>query len=189
MTQDARDEGRALAARHPARPEARFLLGSLLSDSGLRPEAESVLRECLARWPGLVPARSLLGELLFDRRDFPGSLECFRAVAGAKPDDARAWNNVAVAALALGFLDETEKAARRAGDLDPRSAGPRLVLAKALAARGRRDEALAALRECLRLDSGDIEALDLEGRLLAQAGAYTRAVQSLRAALAAGAGA
>ncbi|NJD87504.1 MAG: tetratricopeptide repeat protein [Betaproteobacteria bacterium] len=187
--EEALAEGRALAAAHPARPEARFLLGSLLADLGPRPEAESVLRDCLARWPGLLPARSLLGELLFDRRDFPGALECFRAVAGTRPDDARAWNNVAVAALALGRLDETETAARRAAGLDAGSASSRLVLAKALAARGRNGEALDALRDCLSLDPGDSEALDLQGRLLAQAGAYTRAAESFRAAIAAGAGA
>lgn len=186
---EALAEARALAARHPTRPEARLVLGSALVDSGLRPEAQAVLRDCLDRWPDLLPARSLLGELLFDSRDFHGSLECYRGVAQAKPEDARAWNNVAVAALALGRFDESEAAGRRAASLDSKSASSRLVLAKALAARGSNDEALAALGECLSIHPGDGEALDLQGRLLAQDGAYSRAADSFRAALVAGVGA
>lgn len=182
-------EGRALAGRHPGRPEARLLLGSLLADSGHREEAEAVLRDCLAAWPGLVAARSRLGELLFDRRDFAGALDCFQAIVAARADDARAWNNVAVAALALGRLELADAASRRAAALDPGNAGPRLVLAKALAARGLRDEALAAAGDCLALDPGNGDARDLQGRLLAQRGAFSQAARAFREALAAGAGA
>jgi predicted O-linked N-acetylglucosamine transferase (SPINDLY family) len=185
---EALAEGRALARRFPARPEARLLLGSLLADRGHEAEAEAVLRDCLASWPGLLPARSRLGELLFDRRDFAGALDCFQVIVAARPDDARAWNNVAVAALASARFDEAEAASRRAAALEPENAGSRLVLAKSLAARGLHDEALAAARDCLALDPGHGDARDLEGRLLAQRGAYSQAVRAFRAALAAGAG-
>lgn len=179
---------RVLTERFPARLGPRLVLGALLLESGHREEAERLLRECLRAAPTLAPALSLLGELLLDKRDFTGALECFQALSRAQPEDAKAWNNVAASALALGRNEEAEAAARRAWSLDPRSAVACLNVGRALAARGHRDEARTLVRESLRLDPGSDRAHDLEGRLFAQVGAYTRAAGSFRAALAAGAG-
>ncbi|MCW5590720.1 MAG: hypothetical protein KIS74_01355 [Burkholderiales bacterium] len=186
---EALAESRAIAARHADRPEARLLLGVLLADRGLTDEAEAALRGCLANWPGLRAARFRLGELLYGKRDFAAARDCFLELVRTREDDARAWNNLAVAELALRRFAEAESSSRRAAALDARAAGPRLVLAKALAALGRPEEALAAANECLAVDAGDADAHDLRGRLLAQGGVYSRAAHEFEQARAHGAGA
>jgi len=139
--------------------------------------------------PSLASALTLLGDLLFDKRDMAGALECFERLARQRPDDGRLWNNLALAQLALGRLDDAEAAARRARTLDPGSAVAWLNLGRALAARGHREGALGALAESLRLDPANADAHDLAGRMHAQDGGFTRAVKSFRSALDAGAGA
>lgn len=185
----ALEESRLLADRHPGRVEPRLQMAVLLLQVHDREGAKKALRECLALAPGLVPALTLLGDLLFDERDMAGALGCFSALARARPDDGRIWNNLAVTQLALGRLEEAEASARRARTLEPRSATAWLNLGRALAARGQGEGALAVLGECLRLDPVNADAHDLAGRMHALAGRYARATQSLRAALAAGAGA
>ena len=185
----ALEESRALAERFGDRPEPRLQLGVLLLQSGDRAGAETVLRECLALAPGLTPALTLLGDLLFDRRDLAGALDCFTTLARTRPDDGRLWNNIAITQLALGRFEDSEAAARRARTLEPRSAIAWLNLGRACAAREKREDALAALGECLRLDPSNADANDLAGRVQAQAGRYGRAAQSFRRALDSGGGA
>jgi predicted O-linked N-acetylglucosamine transferase (SPINDLY family) len=185
----ALQESRQLAGRFPGRPEPRLQLGVLLLQSRDRDGAERELRECLALAPSLASALTLLGDLLFDKRDMAGALDCFERLARQRPDDGRLWNNIALAQLALGRLDDAEAAARRARTLDPGSAVAWLNLGRALAARGHREGALGALAESLRLDPANADAHDLAGRMHAQGGGFTRAVKSFRSALAAGAGA
>lgn len=185
----ALEECRAIAERFPGRPEPRLQQAVLLLQLRDRDGAESALRACLVLAPALAPALTLLGELLFDKQDMAGALGCFTTLARLRPDDGRAWNNIATTQLALGHAGDAEAAARRARTLEPASGIAWLNLGRALAARGVRDEALAAVRESLRLSPRNADALDLAGRLLAQAGVYLRAAQSFRDALAAGAGA
>lgn len=183
LQEQALQECRGLADRFPDRAEPSLQLGALLLREGDRVGAEKALRACLAVAPAFGPALSLMGDLLFDKRDLAGALDCFVASVRLRPDDGRLWNNIAITQLGLGHFEEAEAAARRARTLEPESAIAWLNLGRALAARTRRDEALGAVQESLRLDPVNSDACDLAGRLHAQAGGYVRAAQLFRRAL------
>ena len=75
----------------------------------------------------------------------------WRAVLAAKPDDRIAWHNVAAADGDLGHAAEAEAAARRAIALGIPAPETRLVLARALQAQRRLDEAERAFDEAISL--------------------------------------
>ncbi len=98
--------------------------------------------------------------------------------------DAVPWVNLAAAELALGTAPESERAARKATTIDPAHAPAWYNLALALHAQGRVLEALDAAGRAAGLAPRDESAAGLKASLERAVGADTRAVDTLRGALA-----
>jgi len=98
--------------------------------------------------------------------------------------EAGPWVNLAAAELALGSAAESERAARRATTIDPAHAPAWYNLALALQSQGRVLEALDAAGRAAGLASQDESVAGLKASLERGVGAETRAVDTLRSALA-----
>ncbi|WP_374470952.1 putative 2OG-Fe(II) oxygenase [Phenylobacterium sp.] len=79
----------------------------------------------------------------------PEALDVNRATLARYPNSAVAWHNLASTLGDLGQAEEAESAARRAVELGLNAPETRLVLARALQAQNRFDEAEAAFRAAL----------------------------------------
>lgn len=77
-------------------------------------------------------------------RNWAGAADAARTLTQARPDDARAWNSLAVVARRLGNFDVALDAHDRAVALSPAAPGAALARAKTLWEAGRLEEADAA---------------------------------------------
>ena len=94
-------------------------------------------------------------------RDWAGAADAARTLTQARPDDARAWNSLAVVARRLGNFDVALDAHDRAVALNPAAPGAALARAKTLWEAGRLEEADAAYGAQLpKLDEGGAQYAD-----------------------------
>ena len=81
-------------------------------------QARANFTAALKRWPQDFVLHLGLGNAAYRAGDFSGARAAFAAATGLRPDSAAAWNNLALALLELGELDQAWTAAQRAGSLD-----------------------------------------------------------------------
>ncbi|HET9356239.1 MAG TPA: sulfotransferase, partial [Sphingomicrobium sp.] len=167
------DHLRAAALAEPGNAAFQVMLVRALVDSG---RAEEVLRmpapaepmspPILALWQARGEAANIAG-----KPDI--AAQAWRAVAGASPDDWRAWSNLGSALCALGEWVDASEAFSVAARLNPAEPGIRTSAAAALLAAGRQhrrelrlDEAEAALRRAHEMEPEDPEILYRFGGVL-----------------------
>ena len=102
------------ALRSAPNPKSQLQLGTLLTRRGRYPEAVSLLREAVARYPQNVEMRVELGKALKEQRKFSEAAEVFLAVLKDDPDEMEAKFELARALVGLG---QRQKAAKRFEDL------------------------------------------------------------------------
>lgn len=115
-------------------------------------EAEAILADVLARWPGYAPALVTLGRLRKERGETAAAREAYERALAAAPDDAQAHFWLA------DLLDETGEEARalrhydesvRLDPTDPAAHSQRGIVLKRA---GRLDEALESYEAALRAE-------------------------------------
>jgi tetratricopeptide (TPR) repeat protein/2-polyprenyl-3-methyl-5-hydroxy-6-metoxy-1,4-benzoquinol methylase len=130
----------------------RLLLGSLLYEKGLLPEAADVLREAVRRNPADPVAVVNLTTALLGLNEKDEAVRICRDAVRRRPDDAALWTNLGAA---LGIGDAGEAALRRALALRPDHAEAANNLGELAFAAGNRQRAAALLRAAAHLRPGD----------------------------------
>lgn len=95
------------------------------------------------------------GLVLQTAGDLDGAQREYEAAIGAKPDHARALNNLGILLVQRGHAAEGEALVRRAMEADPRYARPHMNLAAILGNLGRFDEAESSARRAVELAPED----------------------------------
>jgi tetratricopeptide (TPR) repeat protein len=153
---------RALVAAHPSRPAGHVLLHRALVSQGREDEAWAALEEGATSAPGALEVLEPLAMRAVSRRRFA---EARRIIAGVVPRNGTeaATRRVVEARVlrAQGRLLEAAAELEAAAATLPRSSAPLEDLADVLAALGRHDDAIGALRRAAVLSpsrSADFEA-------------------------------
>jgi tetratricopeptide (TPR) repeat protein len=147
------EQAASLAPEHPGPRLFTGLARLRLSDfQGADRDLRAALGLARAR-SGTLPADTsdavMLGLADLDVDDPNGAVAAFESALAADSTDARLWYQYGRAALRSGLIAPGETAARRAIALDPRLAEAHVLLASALTAEGRDDEARAELEAAL----------------------------------------
>ncbi|MCL4215991.1 MAG: tetratricopeptide repeat protein [Candidatus Hydrogenedentes bacterium] len=108
-----------------------------------------------------------------------------RKKVGQRPDDPKAWHDLAEQLLACGEAGEAEEACRKALELDRGHAGAATALANLLLNRGETDEAKKVLRRLLSNGQGAPHVLTALGAIACREGKMKEAQRWLELALAA----
>lgn len=95
------------------------------------------------------------GLVMQGRGDLAGAQAEYEAAIAAKPDHARALQNLGILVVQRGRVAEGEALVRRAIEADPRYARPHMNLAAILGNQGRFDEAEASARRAVELAPED----------------------------------
>ena len=144
----------------PNDPVARLNLGSYLQMHGR--EDDAIAQYEIALRLGAEPhmrsvAYANLGAVYFDRGDSAKSRSSYEDALRANPNQASAWQGLALLCQKQGKLDEAITYFGRAVELQPTGEGY-LQLARALAQANHRAEAIAAYQQALRLEPDLIRA-------------------------------
>ncbi len=130
-----------------------FALGSAYFQKGNYLTAVDYLKQGLTVKPNVPGALFDLGNAYLMLRQFPEAIAQYdRAVA----QDKKFWpaiNNIGLIKYEVGDGDAALKHWQTAADLDPKAAEPRLAIAAALYAKGKRDQGLSLGDAAIRLDS------------------------------------
>ena len=124
--------------------EEWYALGREVEESSVD-EARDAYRRALELDPNHTRARINIGRLLHDAGRFEAAEAHYRLAESVVPSAGAAFN-LGVLLEDLGRLDEAEAAYRRATTLEPEHTGALLNLAKLLERRGRKTDALRALK-------------------------------------------
>jgi Tfp pilus assembly protein PilF len=136
-------------ARAPRHAGARIALALLLFQTGDLAAAEAQLRVARSLDPTNPVVPGLLADIFVSAGRFPEARAALEAALAARPDDPDLLALQAEVAQGLGHSALAEQAARAALARQPRDARARVVLVRALQARGLSAEALAALEPLL----------------------------------------
>lgn len=148
QAQDFEKARQILADAHaadPSDPQVAFYYGVALEGVGDASGAVSAYRKALQLDPKLTEASQNLSAVLLDQEDAQGALEVADAGLGHRPDDPALLANRALALDTLGSADALgayAKALDKTNDL-----GLRFNYASALAAAGKREQALGELQK------------------------------------------
>ena len=131
-----------------------------------------------------VLVATALGALTLGRNhDYRSTVAMWSDVTTKRPDNVRAWSNLAQAFMAEERVDESTAAARTALRIDPSYAEAHVHLGRALASRGAYRAAEAEYAEALRLKPDSSEAHNNWGATLADQKRYAEAEPHYREAL------
>ncbi len=149
--------------------------------------------------PGQIIFRVLLVTLLLNSASAQGQLESARAlieqgryqegravletISAGKPDNAEVQYLLGLASFRLGEFSRAIVHLRRGSDLAPKDVRTLVLLARALAASGRRIETERVLKRAIDLASDDAEAWSLLGRLYQDDNRFIDALPALERAL------
>jgi predicted TPR repeat methyltransferase len=137
-----------------------------LQRAGRLEEAETALREALARSPGFPAALHLLGLIRHARGDVVEAVALLERAVREGPIDADAWRNLGNLCVESGDLPRADACFREVLRHRPADVAARGNLATLLDRVERTDEAIDELRELLRRRPGETGALCLLARLL-----------------------
>jgi tetratricopeptide (TPR) repeat protein len=141
------------------RPEARSTLGNFLARRGRSSEAEVEYKAALRLSPQFTPAAVNLADLYRQLgRDADGET-MLRATITTSPQDAALHYTLGLTLTRLKQADAALVEFRSAAELDPARARYAYVYAVALNSAGRRDEAIAILKETLAKHPNDRDTL------------------------------
>ncbi|GAA5177675.1 tetratricopeptide repeat protein [Niveibacterium umoris] len=172
---------RRAMALQPDRADIYVNLAHLLKSAGRTQEAIDHYREALSRAPAALPLRVALCEALIDARRCDEAL----SAAGAETtvDPAELWQMRGNAHFVAGRPQQAEAAYARALQVQPQH--PAVLYNSALACErcGRRDLAIARLRQLVGLAPETLNAQIKLGDLLKEEGHHEEAEQAYRSAL------
>jgi tetratricopeptide (TPR) repeat protein len=140
---------------------AKVNLAVLLSGQGRNDEAERLLREVRAAYPGNSEAAYSLGLLLVEMERPEEAVTLLTQVVTAEPRFARARYNLGLLLQRLGRLDAAERELAAAAELEPANADFLYALAHHLLRSGRTAAALPPARRLTELRPGDADAAQL----------------------------
>jgi tetratricopeptide (TPR) repeat protein len=139
-----------LRAAHRAKPADPVIAGNLasaLAELGKYKEGLDVAGADLARSDRTLKLLKLRGFLAQSSDEFAAAIDAYERVVAAAPGDWESWNNLGNSRNAVGDLEGSVEALKRAADLNPTSAPIRINLAMALGAASSFDEAEVQLRQ------------------------------------------
>lgn len=149
--------------------DALHLLGLIRRVQGRVPDAERFLRRAIATEPGVARHHLALGELLAGVQLHDFAVDVFAEALRLEPDSIQALRALARSALAAGRGADAEHAARRLTLAAPGTDSFN-VLAGALRAQDKLEEALQAADEAVARDPADVAAAHTRATILARIG-------------------
>jgi Flp pilus assembly protein TadD len=159
-------------------------LGVALSRTGRADEAAAHYREAIARSPDFPDPHNNLGAILLAQGRFRDAGAEFQRAIDLNPDYAEAHTNLGTALAQSGRVQEAIPHLRRGVELSPGDVNGRRNLALALFMTGHVAGAIEQAEQAAKLSRQDPMILSLLGRLYAEAGRFSDAVQATRRALA-----
>jgi tetratricopeptide (TPR) repeat protein len=151
----------------PAREPADLVLAAQAARASGRPEEAAALLRAVPGDGAMTAAREQFDRALAAEQagDLAGAVAAYQASLAAFEQNPAAHSNLGYVLQKLGRLDDAIRAQRRAAELDPGLAAAQYGLGTALAERGDRAEAAAALRRYLALEPQGYWALQATRRL------------------------
>lgn len=117
--------------------------------------ARKILRQALARAPGMAAAHALLGMIHSAHHEDAQAFDALKRATACDPSNANNWFMLGNAAMILKRHDEGAKAYARCVALAPMDTRGHDGLGKCLISLGRRDEAIAIFEESVARTPGD----------------------------------
>ena len=150
-------------ARDPASPDVLRLLGRALVMQSRLEDAEAAIRSAMMLRQGFAPLFEDLGEILERQARLEEAVACYQEAVKRESRSSQAGKKLGRVLAALGRGPEADKAFEAWFERDP----DRVPVALALdhLAAGRKDAAVATLREALRANPDNVDAM----HILAQA--------------------
>jgi tetratricopeptide (TPR) repeat protein len=151
----------------PARAAGDLELAAQAAQARGRPEEAAALLRSVPADGGMAVAREQFDRALAAEAagDLAGAAAAYQASLVAFERNPAAYSNLGYVLQKLGRLDDAIRSQRRAAELDPRLAAAQYGLGSALADRGDRAEAAAALRRYLALEPQGYWALQATRRV------------------------
>ena len=157
-------------------------LGLSLTPDALA-EAASIYDSAVANDPDDLSLRRRLAQLHSDRRDHNGAAVQWGFLAEQRPDDVDAHNNLGLALVAKGRIEEGIEHYQRALELRPQTGATHLNLGIALGLLGRTEKAIEHYVEAVRLEPDHADAHNNLGNAYRSQGRTDDALHHLRLAL------
>ncbi len=130
-----------------------FALGSAYFQKANYLTAVDYLKQGLKVKPNVPGALFDLGNAYLMLKRFPEAIAQYEQAVGQDKTFWPAINNIGLVKYEAGDREEALKQWQKAADLDPKAAEPRLAIAAALHAKGKRDQGLSLGSSAIRLDS------------------------------------
>ena len=139
-----------------ASPEVlHFLIGKASEELGRAGEAEKGYRSALDAAPGFFSeAFDALVQLYFSQKRYEETIELYRELLSAEPENVAAHSGIAAAMINMGRSEEAIGMLERALSLDETDAETHAKMGVALINLGRLEESLASFKRALSLDPG-----------------------------------
>jgi len=141
---------------------ARDSLAAMLIQNGNIPDAQKLLAEVLLKNPRDNDALIMRGNLELQSKDPKNAIADLRSVLRDQPNSIGVMRALARAHLANGEPELAEETMRRALEVNPKDPGARLDLANLLVQLGKPAQAKPVVDELVKLDPGNLQALDLQ---------------------------
>ena len=169
---EAQEAYREILRLDPTCADAWFGLGLIARDAGAPAHAVQLLAKAVAHAPQNIDARMHYAGALQDGGDLGAAIAQWRALCGAQPRNASAWEMLGICEQAAGNTDDAVGAYQRAIDVEP-TPSRRVKLATAISPIPASREAIAAERARMRTvldailaeDSGAAESDPFAARL------------------------
>ncbi len=171
-------------AQEPSDPMVHNSFGSALAATGHLREAIAEYRRATALSPDYPDAYNNLASALVQSGRSDEAIVEFQKAIAIKPDFVEAQAGLGGALAAKGRVTEAIPHVQRAAQLSPENAAVLVNLCLALSLAGRPQEAIPTAQRAVTLSNGqDPMILDMLGRLYAQAGRLSEAIETTRQAL------
>lgn len=167
------------------RSRAETLLAYLSGVEGATLEAQGHYEKAIELAPSNYFAQVGLGHLFTDQERYAEAKECFEKAIGQQPEDATLQLQLSLICDKLDDVECSERAARRAIELEPDSAEGYNTLGYLYAERGiRLEDAVELVEKAMELQPNDPNITDSLGWAYYKMGDYEKAVEILEDAVA-----
>ncbi len=146
-------------------PANRVALALAYQGNGESAKALPLLEKAAATDPGNFDLRYTYGQALLESKQYAAAAAQFNAAAKLKPNDLRAWSNLAAALNLAGDLQQSLIAIDRARELGENTAGNWFLRAITLDKMRQLKPALEAYRQFLSMSHGEHENQEIQARL------------------------